>query len=34
MTDKDDTREKHGIHGGTETVDKIRDSLEEDDDDE
>ncbi len=33
-SDKDNTREKHGTVGGTDTVDKIRDSLEEDEDDE
>jgi len=27
---QDDSREKHGIKGGTETVDKLRSTLEED----
>lgn len=29
----DETREKHGIRGGTESVDKLRRTLEEDEED-
>jgi hypothetical protein len=35
MTEKDDdSREKHAIRGGTETDDKLRDAVDEEEDDE
>lgn len=34
MTDNDDTREKHGIVGGTDAVESIRKQVDQEDDDE
>lgn len=32
MTSDENTHEKHGIRGGTEAVDKVRDAVDQEDD--